>query len=391
MQTTRFVYRNPAQRIVFGRGTLASVAEELAAIAAVRPMLVCTARAARSAAGRALVASLGLKPDAVFDGVQSHAPVDSVHEGWKRACALKPDCFVALGGGSAMDTVKGIALAYAEQGRVLDFVIERTPDGRVIGQQSLKPKLPILAISTTLSGAEVSPSFALTNEAHKKLIIRDNAVAPAILVYDPELLRDVPILTLAASAMNALAHTVEGLYSKGRNPISALYAAEGLKLLHSGLSAAVENPADDEAYVSLSLGAYYAAAAIVNARTALHHAICHKLAPAAGLAHGIANAIVLPHALAFNLPAARAELAQAARLMCKDSLTEGSLRGEDAIAALEQLSARAGLPRRLRDVGVSQALFPALAQQIFSEPGLAFNPREIESVGEIEAVLHAAW
>jgi alcohol dehydrogenase len=166
-----------------------------------------------------------------------------------------------------------------------------------------------------------------------------------------------------------------------------MYAAEGLRLLHAGLSAATADAEDADAYVSLTLGAYYAAAAIVNARTALHHAICHKLAPVVGVWHGTANSIVLPHALRFNLPAAREELTQVAQLICKEDRTDP----EDAIDELGQLCARAGLPRRLRDVGVKQEVFPALAQKIFAEPGLAFNPRAILSVEQIEGVLHAAW
>lgn len=333
-----------------------------------------------------MIEALDLPLEAVFARVEVHAPVRVVLEAWKRACEIQPDCLLALGGGSAADATKGIALALAEGGRVLDFVLERAPDGRVISRQSTGPKLPIVAIPTTLSGAEVSPQFALTDESAKKLIFRDNAVAPSILVYDPDLVRS-PLDTLAPSTMNALAHTVEALYSKARNPISAMYASEALRLLHNGLSTAIADPADADAYVSLTLGAYIAAVAIVNARTGLHHAICHKLAPVAGLAHGTANSIILPHALRFNLPAALQELTQVAQLICKD----GRRNAEDAIAELGGLCARAGLPRRLRDVGVSREIFPALAEKIFAEPGLAFNPREIRSVEEIEGVLHAAW
>jgi len=365
---------------------VAKVAQELAAISARRPMLVCSARGAQSPGGRALIEALNLLPEAVFAGVETHAPVKSVLEAWTRASAFKPDCLIALGGGSAADATKGLALAIAEAGRVLDFVLERAPDGRIISRQSTRPKLPIVAIPTTLSGAEVSPQFALTDESAKKIIFRENALAPSILVYDPDLVR-APLQTLAPSAMNAIAHTVEALYSKARNPISAMYAAEGLRLLHGGLSAATADTAHDDAYVSLTLGAYNAAAAIVNARTALHHAICHKLAPVVGVWHGTANSIILPHALRFNLPSARQELTQVAQLICRN----GRQDAEDAIEELGELCARAGLPRRLRDVGVKQDVFPALAEKIFAEPGLAFNPREIRSVEEIEGVLHAAW
>jgi alcohol dehydrogenase len=391
MSSTGFLYRNPTHRLVFGRGALDRIAEELAASGLRKPMLVCSTRGAASDAARKIMQSLPIEHGAVFSGVRPHAPLASVNAAWEQARGLQPDCLIALGGGSATDTAKGLALAYAEEGRVLDFVLERSADGQLKGRPTISPKLPIIAVPTTVSGAEVSPSFGLTDDRGRKLIIRHDTLAPSILVYDPELLRSVPLATLAPSVMNALAHNVEALYSKGRNPISDLYACASLPLLNEGLSAAIADPHSDDAYSSLTLGAYYAAVAIFNARTGLHHAICHKLAPAAGLSHGIANSIVLPRALEFNLPAARSELTRVAQLICRGIATRGELRAEDGIEQLEELGARAGLPRRLREVGVRREIFPALAEKILSEPGLAFNPRQIRTAREVQEVLEAAW
>ncbi len=391
MQCVEFTYRNPGHRLIFGCDALDKLAAELATLPARKPMLVCTERGAASDHAQKIVQSLGLPREAVFGGARSHAPLSSILAGWQHARALQPDCLIALGGGSVADTTKGIALAFAEDGRVTDFALERTADGQLKGQQSLRPKIPIIAIPTTLSGAEVGPSFGVTESTGRKVIVRVDGVAAKILVYDPGLVRSVPLALQAPSAMNALAHDVEALYSKGRNPISTLYACESLPLLYEGLTAAIANPSDDGAYTRLALGAYYAAVAIANARTGLHHAICHKLAPAAGLSHGTANSIILPRALAFNLPAARSELTRVAELICNDKAKSDGVRAEDAIEALEQLAARAGLPRRLRDVGVAQDSFPALADKIMSEPGLAFNPRQPGSAREIEDILHAAW
>jgi alcohol dehydrogenase len=114
---------------------------------------------------------LGLLRDALFAGARSHAPLSSILAGWQHARTLKPDCLIALGGGSVADTTKGIALALAEHGRVTDFVLERGSDGQLKGQQSLRPKIPIIAIPTTLSGAEVGPSFGVTEPAGKKVIL----------------------------------------------------------------------------------------------------------------------------------------------------------------------------------------------------------------------------
>ena len=386
-----FTYRNPAHRLLFGQRALDRLADELAALPASKPMLVCTERGAASDHARKIVESLGLPPDAVFGGARSHAPMSSILAGWQHARALQPDCLIAFGGGSVADTTKGIALAFAEEGRVTEFALERAADGRLEGKQSMRPKIPIVAIPTTLSGAEVGPSFGVTEPTGRKVIVRVGGVAAAILVYDPELVRAVPLALQAPSAMNALAHDVEALYSKGRNPVSTMYACESLPLLYRGLTAAIADATDDDAYTRLTLGAYYAAVAIVNARTGLHHAICHKLAPAAGLSHGTANSIILPRALEFNLPAARPELTRVAELIAEHSGKRRETRAEDAIEALEQLATRAGLPRRLREVGVAQDIFPALAEKIMSEPGLAFNPRQPASAREIEDILHAAW
>jgi alcohol dehydrogenase class IV len=386
IELASFVYRNPAHRLLFGWNALERLREEVSAIACRKPMLVCSERAAGSPAAEMIVRSLGIAPDGVFRGVQSHAPLSTVLDAWKQARVWRPDCFVVLGGGSAVDTAKAIALAFAEDGRVLDFVLKRSADGRLQGRPSLKMKLPIVAIPTTLSGAEVTPSFTVTEHTGRKVMIRDASLAPSVLLYDPALVRAVPLPTLAPSVMNALAHGVEALYSKGRNPISAMFASEGVSLLHGGFTGAIAASTNDDAYASLTLGAYYAGVAIVNARTGLHHAICHKLAPAAGISHGIANSIVLPRVLEFNLPAARAELTHVARLIRKEAAG-----AEDAISELERLASQAGLPRRLREVRVGKEIFPALAEKIMSEPGLAFNPRPLDSAREIEEILNAAW
>jgi alcohol dehydrogenase len=144
-------------------------------------------------------------------------------------------------------------------------------------------------------------------------------------------------------------------------------------------------------YTALALGAYYAGVSITNARTALHHSICHKLGPAVGLTHGLTNSIMLPHVLRFNLPAARDELATMAELIQSAGVGVTADRPEDAIAAVQALSRRAGLPTRLRDADVGRDKLPALAEVIIKEPGLAFNPRPIESAAQIQAVLEAAW
>jgi len=391
MKITEFSYNSPAHRLVFGWGARAALKEELERLNVRRPMLVCSARAARSSEVIDLARSLGLADEAVFNAVGSHAPLRSAYEGWQRARALEADCLISFGGGSASDTTKGIALACAEDGCILDFTLERLPDGSLQNPLSTRVKLPSVAIPTTVSGAEITPAFALTEETGKKILFRDASLAPRLLVYDPELMISVPSRSMSESGMNALAHTIEALYSKARNPISRIHAREGLPLLYLGLHAIATGSAQREDYIALALGAYYAGVSITNARTGLHHSICHKLGPAVGLTHGMTNAIMLPHVLEFNLPAARGELAAVGELIQQANVGLSPRTPEDAIAAVQALARRAGLPSRLRDVNVSREKLPALAQVILNEPGLAFNPRPVESAAQIEAILDSAW
>jgi len=386
-----FAYINPAHRLVFGWGARAALKEELARLEVRRPMLVCSTRAARSAEVYELARAIGLSDDCVFSSVGSHAPLHTAFEGWERAKELRVDGLISFGGGSASDTMKGIALTLAEDGRLLDFTLERLPDGTLRNPLSGRPKLPSVAIPTTVSGAEITPAFALTEPSGKKILFRDASVASRVLVFDPELMAAVPARSMSESGMNALAHTVEAMYSKAKNPISHMYLREGLPPLYRGLHAIARGNAQRDDYTALALGAYYAGISITNARTGLHHSICHKLGPALGLTHGMTNAIMLPHVLEFNLPAARDELAAVGELIQQANAGLSGRAPENAIAALQDLARSAGLPGRLRDTGVGREKFPALAQIILKEPGLVFNPRPIESAEQIEAILDAAW
>jgi alcohol dehydrogenase class IV len=391
MRTTDFAYNTPAHRLVFGWNACATLGDELARLEVKRPMLVVSPRAARSAEVAEIVRALRLSDELVYAGAGLHAPLKSAFEGWQRARDCRADGLIAFGGGSASDLMKGIALALAEDGRLLEFTLERLDDGTVRNPLSKGPKLPSVSIPTTVSGAEITPAFALTEDSGKKILFRDASIAPKLLIYDPALLVPVPARALSESGMNAIAHTIEAFYSRARNPVSHIHAREAVPLLFRGLHAVAEQTAKRDDYLALALGAYYAGVAICNARTGLHHSICHKLGPAMGLTHGLTNSIILPHSLRFNLASATAEFSAMAELIQQAGVGMKTIAPEDAITAIQNLAQRAGLPARLRDVGVDRTKLPAIADIIIKEPGLVFNPRPIEFAGQILQVLEAAW
>ncbi|MPZ42758.1 MAG: iron-containing alcohol dehydrogenase [Betaproteobacteria bacterium] len=382
-----FTHGFPQQQVLFGRGSASDLREPLERLGVARPLVVCSPRAASGPHVAAIVARLPGTAQ-VWPGVQTHAPLESALRGAEVARLHRADGIVSFGGGSASDLAKGVALALAE-GPGIESLALRRDRGASPARVRTAPMLPLVALPTTLSGAEVTPGFSLTRSDAYKLIFRDSALAARLIVLDPLLLADAPERMLVGSGMNALAHCFEALYSKARTPISSLLAVDGLQRLWRGLEQrAGGNASADE----LLLGAYLAGAAIVNARTALHHAICHKLAPLADTSHGEANTAVLPHVLAFNLPYCPGETVRMAQAMGISAADEpaASLVAE-ITTRLSALALRAGLQTRLRELGLDRSQLDELARRVFTEPGLAFNPAEIHSAEQIHELLCRAW
>lgn len=384
---TPFSHWFPQQQVLYGPGAAAGLAEHCARLGIARPIVVCSPRARADASFQAMVAGLPAAT-VVWDGVRLHAPVDAAIAGANAARTHGADGIIAFGGGSASDLAKGIAFVLAEGDDFEACALRREP-GAAAPRAATAPKLPIIALPTTLSGAEVTPGFSLTRADAYKLIFRDAALAARLVVLDPRLIENAPTRMLFGSGMNAVAHCCEALYSRARTPVSTLFALDGLARLWRGLAHRLDgtDSADD-----LLLGAYFAAAAIVNARTALHHAICHKLAPLAGISHGEANAAMLAHVLGFNLVHCPVETLDMARAL---GAGEAAGNHDDRVAAvvatLTGLVERAGLPTRLRAFGLQRDQLGLLAERVFAEPGLAFNPHRIVEAAEIRELLERSW
>jgi alcohol dehydrogenase class IV len=197
---------------------------------------------------------------------------------------------------------------------------------------------------------------------------------------------------MASSGMNGFAHCAEGLYSRLRNPISEGLALQGARLLARGLPAMVREPAQMEHRATVLTGAYLSGLVISNARVGIHHAVCHCLGALGGLPHGVANSIMLPHALAYNLDVAAAELRGLAEAMgvsvTGKSDAEAARAAVDAVAEL-QIATK--VARRLRDTGLDHALLPRIAEHTLSDRGLFFNPKRTTSVEPILSLLEQAW
>jgi maleylacetate reductase len=306
----------------------------------------------------------------VYDSVQPHVPERNVQELTGMARDRAADVLIAVGGGSAIGVAKWTSHA-------LDKLIASP------AQTGWPPLVPLLAIPTTYAGSEMTPVFGVTrlvNGTPLKQTVNDPAVVPRVVLYDPNLTLDLPRALTASTGINALAHCVEAVYSVSKNPLSTAAALLGAQRIVKVLPRCYENGQDLAARAEMLEGAWLAGASLANVAMALHHGVCHVLGGSAGVPHGLANAIVLPHAIRFNAEACALELAELGRAM-------GLEAGDDSTLARQVgehtavLAAGMGLPSRLREVGISPEALPGLAELAFANKTVQNNPRPVTREG----------
>lgn len=359
-----FRYSSFPQEIIFGAGALEGLGEIAARRGWSRALLVTTQSQRANGTVARIGTSLGERPVAIFDTAQPHVPQANVDKALGLAREKDVDVIVALGGGSAIGVAKATSHAL---------------DGRV----------PIVAVPTTYAGSEMTPLFGVTRERDGVAIketTNDARIIPRVVIYDPMLTLDLPRDLTASTGMNALAHCVEAVYSITRNPLSSVAGLESARLIYHALPRCVEDGKDVEARTEMLEGAYLAGAALANVAMGLHHGMCHVLGGTANVPHGIANAIVLAHAMRFNADACAHELARIAEAMDvpKQDLHAMAL---DGARGVEELVARMGLPTRLRDAGVRREDLAKLAALAFQNKTVQNNPKRIGSVERMKEFL----
>ncbi len=352
-----FVHEALPGRVVFGVGSVARVADEVAALGLERVLLVVDE--ASKAVGDAIADDLGGRYAGRLDEVRQHVPEELATAARQAAVEARADGVVTVGGGSATGLGKAIAVDPAQAAGA----------GRVT----------LVAVPTTYAGSEMTPIYGVTGE-HKQTG-RDLRALPRTVVYDPVLTVGMPPTITGSSGFNALAHCVEGLYAPGTNPIVALQAVEGVRALAGALPAAVEHPDDLDARGRALYGAYLAGVVLAVAGTALHHKLCHILGGTFGLVHGDVNAVVLPHVVAYNAAAAPEAIAAVAGAL--------DVRPEEAAEALRALAERIGAPTRLAALGMPSDGLDLAAERGVVETG-STNPRPPD-VASLRALLQRAF
>jgi alcohol dehydrogenase class IV len=359
-----------AQRIHFGAGSLDAVPSVLKEVGARRVLLITTKGRLESDAGQRLVKLLGRSLSSTYDGVRSHVPTSTVQAALGLARDRDVDSIVSFGGGSCADLGKAVC-----------FFVEQeagTPGASYVD----RPALPHVSIPTTYSGAELTPFFGMTDENTKrKSGAGGPTVAPIAAVYDPALMLDTPADVSAQTGMNALAHGVECAYSPVRTPEAEAIALGAIERIAQALPWVVEEPDNLVARSRMLEGAALGGRCLQNASMGVHHGLAQLLGGRTGIPHGLANALLLAHAIRFNADAAPGEIRRI-------GLALGD--ADDAAGAVNSLRARLGLPEHLSDCGVTDEDLDAVARMAEGNPNVRANPRPV-SEADAREILEAAF
>jgi len=342
-----FVYNSHPGRVLFGTGTLSRLPEEIDRLGCKRVLILSTP--GKQSQAQALAESLPQRSAGVFAGATVHTPVAVTEKALSVVTQLQADGVLAVGGGSTIGLAKAIAL---------------------------RTDLPQIVIPTTYAGSEMTPILGQTEQGTKTTLTHAR-VLPEVALYDVELTLTLPVSISGTSGLNAIAHAVEALYARERNPLTSLVAIEAIGALTRALPRIAAEPLDRAARTEALYGAWLCGICLATVGMALHHKLCHTLGGTFDLPHAETHAIVLPHALAYNAPAAPDAIAQLRVVL-----------GEDPVQALFDLAGAVGATRGLRDLGMPKAGIDDAARRALANA--YWNPRPLEFEA-IRALIARAW
>ncbi|GGN17464.1 MULTISPECIES: L-threonine dehydrogenase [Marinomonas] len=319
----------------------------------------------------------------VYDGVQPNPTVENVNAGLAVLQTHQCDCVVSLGGGSAHDCAKGIALVATNGGHISDY------EGVDV---SKKPQLPLISINTTAGTASEMTRFCIITdqERHIKMAIVDRNVTPILSVNDPRLMAGMPAALTAATGMDALTHAIEAYVSTAADPITDACAIKAIELIRDNLYEAVHNGSNMQARTQMAYAQFLAGMAFNNASLGYVHAMAHQLGGFYDLPHGVCNAVLLPHVQRYNSQVAAPRLKDVGKALGVDVHGLSDKDGADAaIAAIVKLSQSVNIPSGLQELGAKEADFATLASNAMKDACGFTNPIQ-PSHDDVMAIFKAA-
>lgn len=319
----------------------------------------------------------------IFDDVIPNPTNEVVEMAYEIARKNETDGFVAVGGGSSIDTAKAISLLMTNPGKIEDYA----------GIGKVKNDcLPLIAIPTTAgTSSEITNVSALIDtEKVIKYVVIDNKLVATEVIADPEFTITAPPGVTAATGMDAITHAVESYISREATPLTEYHSLTGLQILYQNIVEAVENGANRDAREQMMLGCIITGFGFSNANLGLVHGIAHTLSAHFGLAHGMANAAVLPYVMEYNAESCPGKMAEMARTIGLP--VTGNVDADKYFLAeeLKQLIQRLKI-KTLSQQGISRNDFEMLADDVLKEPVLGFNPRQNITKSDVIEILEKAF
>ena len=354
-----------------GRGSVSEIGKEARILHGTKAFVVASEGDVGEAQAKQvadILAAEGLSAHLFCEAVPNPT-VSVVEKGAVRYRDSACDIIVTVGGGSAIDTAKGIGLLATNGGNIADY------DGTNKSRHAMPP---FIAISTTAgTGSEVTQFAVITNEDdHMKFTIVDWHLTPNVSVNDPEMMLSMPSALTAATGMDALTHAVEAYVSKGATPVTDAKSYKAVELIGRSLREAVKDGSDIDARENMCYASFLAGTAFNNAGLGLTHAMSHPLGGKYNLPHGLCNALLLPHVVKYNMDRASGRYSELA-------VAVGAGKGwhterencESFIRFIINLGREIEIPDGLSEAGVKSKDLEALAEEAAEEAIGAPNPR----------------
>jgi maleylacetate reductase len=344
---TPFVYAANPGRVVFGSGTIEQLPNEANRLGLKRALVLSTPQ--QQTAAQSVSERLGSLSSGIFAQAVMHTPVDVTESAMAVVRERNVDGLVSIGGGSTIGLGKAIAL---------------------------RTDLPQIVIPTTYAGSEMTPILGETRNG-TKTTQNDARILPEVAIYDVDLTLTLPASLAGTSGINAIAHAVEALYARDRNPMVSLMAIEGISALAAALPRIVADACDKDARSRALYGAWLCGTCLGAVGMALHHKLCHVLGGLFDLPHAETHTVLLPHALAYNAPAVPEIMRRLEAVL-----------GSNPPLALYHLASAVGAPHSLRELGMVESGIAAATSRALANP--YWNPRKLESA-QIERLIARAW
>lgn len=315
----------------------------------------------------------------IYSNIKPNPTIENVQTGVEAFKKSGADYLIAIGGGSSMDTAKGIGIVIANP----EFEDIRSLEGVA---PTKNKSVPIFAVPTTAgTAAEVTINYVITDvEKNRKMVCVDPKDIPVVAFVDPEMMSSMPKGLTAATGMDALTHAIEGYITAGAWELSDMFHLKAIEIISRSLRNAVANTPEGRA--DMALGQYVAGMGFSNVGLGIVHSMAHPLGALYDTPHGVANAIILPTVMEYNAPATGEKYREIARTMGVqgvDNMTQEEYR-KAAIDAVRKLSEDVGIPADLKAI-VKEEDIPFLAQSAYDDACRPGNPREtsVEEIAEL--------